>query len=183
MSFIFFRKRCKRVKPSDYCNKSKQKKTRSSRSRSSKSQKCSSRSTKKKRCARPGRVTNNPFLNFLREFRKKHCGWSITKVAVEGAKAWCAMDPKSKEKYYREACGQMGKKRNKSKSRRIKVRSGRGKVRSGRGKCRSGRSKVRSRRSRGRSCAPCGTKRKGRSSRRSGMKRSKSSKSSKGGCP
>lgn len=58
----------------------------------------------KKKCHRTGPKTNNPFLNYLRVFRKKHCNWPITKIAVEGAKCWCSMSKDEKTRFYKEAC-------------------------------------------------------------------------------
>ncbi|VEN59050.1 unnamed protein product [Callosobruchus maculatus] len=49
-------------------------------------------------------ITRNSFLNYLRRFRKKHCNWKVTRVAVEGAKCWCKMSRREKQKYYAQAC-------------------------------------------------------------------------------
>nr|CAH7730419.1 unnamed protein product [Callosobruchus chinensis] len=64
------------------------------------------RHKKRKRCHKGGRKTTNPFLNYLRVFRKHHCDWPVTKVAIEGAKCWCKMTAEQKKKYYRQACRQ-----------------------------------------------------------------------------
>lgn len=64
------------------------------------------RAVKRKKCHKSGPKTNNPFLNYLRVFRKKHCNWPITKIAVEGAKCWCSMSKEDKARFYREACQQ-----------------------------------------------------------------------------
>ncbi|XP_017784726.1 PREDICTED: protamine-like [Nicrophorus vespilloides] len=94
---------------------------------------------KKKKCHRSGKVTRNPFLNFLRQFRRQHCGWSVVKIAVEGARVWCKMGKHEKEKYRREAscapktkykrrksrCGSKhGRKRSRSRRSRRSKRSG-----------------------------------------------------------
>ncbi|XP_044253793.1 protamine-like [Tribolium madens] len=57
-----------------------------------------------RKSCRPGKLTRNPFFNYLRWFRKKHCGWSAVKVAVEGAKCWCRMSDQQRRKFYQEAC-------------------------------------------------------------------------------
>ncbi|CAG9863221.1 unnamed protein product [Phyllotreta striolata] len=73
----------------------------------------------KKKCMRPGPSTRNPFLNFLRVFRKQHCDWSITKIAIEGAKCWCKLSKEDKQKFIKEACRMQksGKRRVKSRKR------------------------------------------------------------------
>lgn len=60
----------------------------------------SSRSSRK--CMRPGPVTRNPYLNFLREFRKKCCGMSAVKTVQQGAKAWNALRRKDKLRYMKQ---------------------------------------------------------------------------------
>lgn len=133
----------KRILPDSYC-RSFGKKQRSRRSKSKgrgpkgsarKRTKClpakrntkSKRSIRKgrskiKRCARPGPMTKNPFLNFLRVFRKRHCNWPITKIAVEGAKCWCSMSKMNKGRFYREACA-LQKKNRKSKRKKCRPKS------------------------------------------------------------
>ncbi|XP_056635511.1 protamine-like [Diorhabda sublineata] len=69
------------------------------------------------RCSRPGPKTNNPFLNFMRVFRRKYCGKPMSELAIEGAKCWCQMTPDQKRRFYREACSKIKKKRSRSKSR------------------------------------------------------------------
>lgn len=65
-----------------------------------------SRHTKKSavRKCRPGKITRNPFLNFLREFRAKHCDWGVIKVAIEGGKCWCKLNDHDRDRFYKEAC-------------------------------------------------------------------------------
>lgn len=58
---------------------------------------------KQKKRRKKGKVTNNPFFNFLRLFRSRHRDWSVPKIAVEGAKCWCAMTEAEKKKFYRQA--------------------------------------------------------------------------------
>lgn len=108
-----------------------------------------------KRTCRGGKVTRNPFFNFLREFRKKHCGWNAVKVAVAGAKVWCRLDECKKQKFRKLACGAPKMKRRN----RCGKRGGRrrGRSRSRRRSCRRRRRRHRSRRS------SCGRKRRRRS--------------------
>ncbi|CAH1986853.1 unnamed protein product [Acanthoscelides obtectus] len=82
----------------------------------------SRRRSSRKSCHRQGPITRNPFLNYLRRFRKKHCKWRVTRVAVEGAKCWCKMSRRDKQKYYAEACKS---KRGRSRSRARRKRRGR----------------------------------------------------------
>ncbi|XP_019872250.1 protamine-like [Aethina tumida] len=89
--------------------KSMRRRRRSSRSRR--------RCAKMKKCRR-GKATSNPFLNFLRVFRQTHCGWPQTKVAIEGAKRWCMMNVKQREKFYREACEKSSQKRKRRRRRK-----------------------------------------------------------------
>ncbi|KAG5871384.1 hypothetical protein JTB14_027420 [Gonioctena quinquepunctata] len=79
--------------------------------------------SKKKLCARPGPLTNNPFLNFLRVYRTRKCGWTVRKVAVEGAKVWCSMGPGERKQFYVEACKLQHGKRGKGKLRKIRETS------------------------------------------------------------
>nr|CAH7765501.1 unnamed protein product [Callosobruchus chinensis] len=62
------------------------------------------RSSRRSKCYRKGPIIRNAFLNYLRRFRKKHCNWHVTKIAVEGAKCWCKTSSREKEKYYAGAC-------------------------------------------------------------------------------
>nr|CAH7765500.1 unnamed protein product [Callosobruchus chinensis] len=64
---------------------------------------CASHRHRKSSCASRYR-RRNAFLNYLRRFRKKHCNWHVTKIAVEGAKCWCKTSSREKEKYYAGAC-------------------------------------------------------------------------------
>ncbi|XP_045478210.1 protamine-like [Harmonia axyridis] len=63
---------------------------------------CDKKKRKKKKCKK-GKITNNPFFNFLRLFRCKHRDWPVPKIAVEGAKCWCAMTEAEKKRFYRQA--------------------------------------------------------------------------------
>lgn len=51
------------------------------------------------KCMRAGRVTNNGYLNFLREFRRKCCGMSPIETVRNGAKAWCKLSKREKCRY------------------------------------------------------------------------------------
>lgn len=51
------------------------------------------------KCMRPGPVTNNGYLNFLREYRRKHCGLTAVQTVRQGAKAWNSLSEQEKNKY------------------------------------------------------------------------------------
>ncbi|XP_065366190.1 protamine-like [Calliphora vicina] len=68
-----------------------------------------SRSQSSKRCMRPGPITNNGYLNFLRDYRKQCCGMSPTETIRRGALRWMKLSEKEKEKYNRLA--QRGRRR------------------------------------------------------------------------
>ncbi|XP_050311149.1 protamine [Anthonomus grandis grandis] len=125
--------KCRHIPPSVYCGGKKRRRRRSKRRRS----RCG-RSRRRKSC-RGGRKTNNPFLNYLRVFRKKHCGWPQCRIAIEGAKCWCKMSGRDRKKYYNQACSML-----KKRGRRRRRRS-----------CRRRRRSCRRRRRRRRSCNTC----------------------------
>lgn len=50
-----------------------------------------------------GKITRNPFFNFLREVRKCHQNESAKEIAVRGAEQWKRMSEKSKAKYIVQA--------------------------------------------------------------------------------
>lgn len=146
-----------RVTPSVYCKyfgpggksrkRSKRRSGKKRSSRRSKTRKCGcpirggskGRKRKGKRCHRPGPTTRNPFLNFLRVFRVKHCNWPITKVAVEGAKAWCEMSKEQKMRFYKQACAMQKKGKGKLRHGKLGKRLGRGRRRhKGRGRSKRG---------------------------------------------
>ncbi|XP_017784725.1 PREDICTED: protamine-like [Nicrophorus vespilloides] len=73
-----------------------------------------------------GKVTRNPFLNFLRQYRTEHCDWKVVQVAVEGAKVWHRLPEPEKARYRQEACGAPKisyKKRIRSKRRRRRAKN------------------------------------------------------------
>ncbi|XP_030753114.1 protamine-like [Sitophilus oryzae] len=75
--------------------------------------------------SRTGRITNNPFLNFLREMRKKTMGLSPTELSSKGAEIWRNMTKSEKEPY----CLLARQARRRRKSRRRRRRRGRGRSR------------------------------------------------------
>lgn len=68
--------------------------------------KSSCRTKKRSKCqssCRKGKLTRNPFFNFLRCFRIRHCGWPAKKIAIEGAKTWCKLTKAQRKIFYKEA--------------------------------------------------------------------------------
>lgn len=65
------------------------------------------------------KIFRNPFLNFLRDFRRMNSSLSVTEIASKGARRWNKMTPKEKMKYRRPSpyCYQM-KRSNRSRSKR-----------------------------------------------------------------
>lgn len=57
----------------------------------------------KKNC--PGEYTRNPFFNYLRQFRKTHCGLSMVEQAVQAGAEWRCMTNEQKQKYIVVAVG------------------------------------------------------------------------------
>jgi len=53
------------------------------------------------KCSKPGPVTNNGYLNFVRSFRKKHCGLKPQELISEAAKAWTKLPEEKKDRYRR----------------------------------------------------------------------------------
>lgn len=51
-------------------------------------------------CFNPGEYTKNPFFNFLREYRKTHCGLTIVEQAVQAGAEWRCMTKEQKAKYF-----------------------------------------------------------------------------------
>lgn len=52
-------------------------------------------------CQNPGPITNNGYLNFLRMYRKKHCGLKPRELVMRAARAWCRLSECKKERYRR----------------------------------------------------------------------------------
>lgn len=50
-------------------------------------------------CFKPGKYTRNPFFNYLREYRKTHCGMTIVEQAVQAGAEWRCMSREEKCKY------------------------------------------------------------------------------------
>ncbi|GJQ73197.1 hypothetical protein Trydic_g13580 [Trypoxylus dichotomus] len=71
---------------------------------SAKKGKFSQKVVQKGKCHKEGPITRNPFFNFLRDYRKKHCGWTVVQIAREGAKEWRRMSEQQKQQYKNSAC-------------------------------------------------------------------------------
>lgn len=52
-----------------------------------------------KKCMSPGPVQRNPFLNFLREYRKNNCGLTAIETVRQGAIAWKTLSKEEKFRY------------------------------------------------------------------------------------
>ncbi|XP_037709853.1 histone-like protein 18C [Drosophila subpulchrella] len=96
------RKSCAKPRKKAACGKPK-------RSASAKPRKpaCPKRQSKcgtRPKCSKPGPVTNNGYLNFVRSFRKKHCGLKPQELIMEAAKAWSKLPEEKKDRYRRMAC-------------------------------------------------------------------------------
>ncbi|EAT45562.1 AAEL003164-PA [Aedes aegypti] len=52
---------------------------------------------------RPGKMSRNPYINFLRDFRKKHCGLHPVQVIRMGAQAWNCLRDQERLPYIRMA--------------------------------------------------------------------------------
>lgn len=50
-------------------------------------------------CFKSGEYTRNPFFNFLREYRRTHCGMTIVEQAVQAGAEWRCMTDQEKCKY------------------------------------------------------------------------------------
>lgn len=89
------RKRSSCKRPSRSRSKSACKKRKRSRSRSSSKR-------KKSKCGvRPGPMTNNGYLNFLRWFRRKNVGMNAREIVKRGARMWCSLSAEEKAPYRR----------------------------------------------------------------------------------
>ncbi|KAH8291281.1 hypothetical protein KR054_010324 [Drosophila jambulina] len=58
----------------------------------------------KGKCSKPGPLTNNGYLNFIRTFRRKNCGLPPRELVSKAAKAWNSLPENVKDKYRRQAC-------------------------------------------------------------------------------
>lgn len=54
------------------------------------------------RCMKPGPIVRNPYLNFLRKFRKENCGLTPVETIRRGAKAWKSLTISQKLGYIKE---------------------------------------------------------------------------------
>ncbi|XP_073810980.1 protamine-like [Musca autumnalis] len=48
---------------------------------------------------RPGPLTRSGYLNYLREYRQKHCGLTAVETVRQGAKAWNNLSQEEKNRY------------------------------------------------------------------------------------
>lgn len=71
----------------------------------------------KRRTYKSGRVTRNPFLNFMRDFRKTRCGLKLTELTRKGAEVWRKMNNRQRSPYCHLA-RQAPKRRNRRKKRK-----------------------------------------------------------------
>lgn len=71
------------------------------------------------KCFRAGVKTRNAYLNFLRDFRKTHCGMTPSQIVIAGAKVWNSMDINCKYKYIAMAVKQPKRKRCPPRRRRV----------------------------------------------------------------
>uniref|UniRef100_A0A1Q3FTN6 HMG box domain-containing protein n=1 Tax=Culex tarsalis TaxID=7177 RepID=A0A1Q3FTN6_CULTA len=55
------------------------------------------------RSCNPGRKSRNPYINFLREFRRTHCDLRPVEVIRQGALAWNRLTEAERLPYIREA--------------------------------------------------------------------------------
>ncbi|TMW43007.1 hypothetical protein DOY81_011913, partial [Sarcophaga bullata] len=55
------------------------------------------------RCMKPGPIVRNPYLNFLRKFRKENCGLTPVETIRRGARAWKSLTVSEKLSYIKEA--------------------------------------------------------------------------------
>ncbi|XP_052852547.1 histone-like protein 18C [Drosophila gunungcola] len=55
-------------------------------------------------CTKPGPVTNNGYLNFVREFRKRNCDLKPQELIAKAARAWQNLSEENKNRYRRMAC-------------------------------------------------------------------------------
>lgn len=65
--------------------------------------------TSRPRLCKPGKVTRNPFFNFLREYRAKRCGQQQRLIVHDGAQIWNRMSFQERCKYAQ--CVNLGAKR------------------------------------------------------------------------
>lgn len=61
--------------------------------------------------SKSGDYTRNPFFNYLREYRRSHCGMTIIEQAVQAGAEWRSMGEKEKCKYVVCSDGRPGRRR------------------------------------------------------------------------
>ncbi|XP_017776108.1 PREDICTED: protamine-like [Nicrophorus vespilloides] len=134
------------------------------------------------------KLSQNAFFNFLRVFRKKHSGWTSTKIAIEGARKWCSLPKKDKDRFkgiprkapiskMRENCG---KKMKRSCGRKRRKKSSCGRKRKSRSSC--GRKKRRRRKKSSCGCPKKRRRRKSRGCKKKRRRRSRGCKKPKRSC-
>ncbi|XP_067636598.1 protamine-like protein 99C [Eurosta solidaginis] len=92
------------------CRKKRRPKRRGCRKRRPRRRRCG---RKRKRCMKPGPLTANAYLNFLRAYKRKHCGLSPQETVRKGARKWCSLSPECRRRYMRQACKMSKSKRKK----------------------------------------------------------------------
>lgn len=93
---------CPKPKPS--CSKPKRSCPKPKRCCPKPKPRCPKPCPKKMKCQKPGPVTNNGYLNFLRAYRRKHCGLKPKDLVMKAARAWCRLSECQKDYYRRQAC-------------------------------------------------------------------------------
>ncbi|KAH8404378.1 hypothetical protein KR222_007361, partial [Zaprionus bogoriensis] len=57
---------------------------------------------KRPKCQAPGPITNNGYINFLREYRRRNCGMKPNDLVMKGARVWCRLPQCKKDEYRRQ---------------------------------------------------------------------------------
>ncbi|XP_041449786.1 protamine-like protein 99C [Drosophila obscura] len=79
-----------------------------------------------------GRVTKNGYLNFLRDYKKKHCGLSPRQMVSKGAKAWNGLTCKQKDRYRKMGCKKSRRPKKATEKKTTIVTEGKGRLSAGR---------------------------------------------------
>ncbi|XP_064539082.1 uncharacterized protein LOC135428881 [Drosophila montana] len=61
-------------------------------------------SVKRKKWVKPGPITNNAYLNFLRTVRRRYCGLMPKQLVILAAYEWRCLSDNKKLRYRRQAC-------------------------------------------------------------------------------
>ncbi|XP_030561680.1 protamine-like [Drosophila novamexicana] len=59
---------------------------------------------KRKKWVKPGPITNNPYLNFVRTVRRRYCGLLPKQLVILAAYEWRCLSDNKKLRYRRQAC-------------------------------------------------------------------------------